>query len=104
MALRRVLVVGQIAAAVVLIVGSLLLLRSIGNLRSVDPGFDPSDLLMVQINASRTDYSDLSSVRGLYRDLLARVEAIPGVSSAAASWQTPMQGGMSDWPLMPDNG
>ena len=104
MALRRVLVVGQIAAAVVLVVGSLLLLRSIGNLRSVDPSFDPSDLLMVQINASRTDYSDLSSVRGLYRDLLARVEAIPGVSSAAASWQTPMQGGMSDWPLMPDNG
>lgn len=103
-ALRRVLVVGQISAAVVLVTGALLLARSITNLRSVDPGFDPSDLLMVQINGSRAVYPDLESVRGLYGNLLAQIEAAPGVISAAASWQTPMQTGMSDWPLLPDIG
>ena len=101
--LRRALVVGQISAAVVLISGALLLVRSIANLRAVDPGFDSSDLLMVQINGSRAAYPDLESVRRLYRALLSEIEAVPGVISAGVSWQTPMQSGMSDWPLLPDN-
>ena len=103
-ALRRALVVGQISAAVVLVTGAMLLMRSITNLRSVDAGFDASDLLMVQINGSRAAYPDLESVRQLYGSLLAEVEAVPGVESATVAWQTPMQSGMSDWPLLADTG
>lgn len=97
---RRALVVGQVAAAVVIVTAAGLLGRSLLELRSVDPGFDASNLLMVQVNAPRSQYSDLESVRRLYEDILSRVDALPSVSASSASWQTPFQGGMSDWPVM----
>jgi predicted permease len=65
----------------------------------VDPGFEPSRLLGFQVNAPRAQYGDQESIRAFYRTLLDEIEALPGVTSAAASWQTPLQSGMSDWPV-----
>ncbi len=97
--LKRGLVVGQVAAAVVIASAAGLLGRSLLELRAVNPGFDTTNLLMVDVNAPRARYGDLESVRSLYRTLLDQVETIPGVNSATASWQTPLQAGMSDWPV-----
>jgi putative ABC transport system permease protein len=96
--LRRILVVAQVAAAVVIASAAGLLGRTVLALRAVDPGFDPSNVLMVEVNAPRADYPDVAAVRDLYIQILESLEAMPGVESAAASWQTPLQIGMSDWP------
>jgi putative ABC transport system permease protein len=97
--LKRGLVVAQVAAAVIIASAAALLGRSLMELQAVDPGFDSTDLLMVDVNAARSRYSSTEAVRSLYDDLLSRVEAIPGVTAATASWQTPLQTGMSDWPV-----
>ena len=87
----------------VLVSGAALILRSITSLHNVDPGFQTEGLTLVDVNAMSRDYPTMESVRLLYDDLEARLEAVPGVSSVAASWQTPLQGGMSDWPIQPES-
>jgi len=102
--LRRGLVVGQVAAAVVMASGAGLLGRTLLELRRVDPGFNPDGLVTFQVNAPRAVYGDQAKIRTLYDGLLERIQAVPGVVSASASWQTPLQAGMSDWPAMAEGG
>lgn len=99
-ALRRALVIAEVSAAVVIVAAAGLMGRTILELRSVDPGFSPADLHMVQINATRSGYGDLESVRQLYASLQSGLEAHGAIQSVSASWQTPFQSGMSDWPVM----
>lgn len=99
--LGRGLVVAQIAGAVVLIASASLLVRSIVSLRSVDVGFETADLYGIQISATPDAYADGNEVRDLFRRIEAGVAGVAGVELAAASWQTPLQSGMSDWPVMP---
>lgn len=99
--LRRGLVVGQMAGAVILVSSAALLLQSITELRAVDTGFDPRGLHGIQISATGAAYPDAEDVRRLYTGLERQVANLPGVRTAAASWQTPLQSGMSDWPVQP---
>lgn len=101
---RQGLVVAQVATAVVLVASSALLVRSLRELRSVETGFDPTDLHIASVSAARAEYNDGPAVRDLYRRIVAEVESVPGVMAVAASWQTPLQTGMSDWPVMPERG
>ena len=82
--LRRVLVVTEVALAVVLVVGSGLMLRSFAALQDVDPGFDADGLLTFQVFLSAGGYPDAEATSAFTRDLLARLEALPGVEKAAA--------------------
>lgn len=100
-ALRRALVVGQVAGAVILISTAALLLRSLSALRSVDAGFDAEDLYVVQVSATSASHPEPEDIRDLYRSIETQVAAVPGIEHVAASWQTPLQSGMSDWPVMP---
>ena len=100
--LRNALVAGQIAGTVVLVSGAALVLRSVAGLRDVDPGFRTENLSLVRINAMSADYGTMQSVQQLYQELEARLESVPGVASVAASWQTPLQSGMSDLPIHPE--
>lgn len=100
----RSLVAFQVAGAVALATGAGLLLRTMTQLRAVDLGFDTTHLLMVQVNASRTTYNTSERVRNLYQTIDARIKALPDVSAVAASWQIPLQSGVSDWPLMAEAG
>ncbi|MEJ2205442.1 MAG: ABC transporter permease [Gemmatimonadota bacterium] len=100
--LKSVLVVGQIAGTVVLVSGAGLVLRTLSGLEEVDPGFTTASLSIAEINAMRSDYPTLESVRALYDGLETRMTAVPGVESVTASWQTPLQSGMSDWPVQPE--
>ena len=98
--MRTGLVLIQVAGTVVLASSAALILRSLHTLRSVDPGFESADVLLVSVNATREAYPTLEAVRRLHDDLQVRLEALPGVESVTGSWQTPLQAGMSDWPVM----
>ncbi len=97
--LWRGLVVLQVAGAVALVAGGSLLVRSLVKLRAVDPGYDATNLFMVEVNASPAVYDTPARIRQLYEELEAKVGALPGLDAVASSWQTPLQTGMSDWPL-----
>ncbi len=81
--LRRLLVVSEIALAVVLAVGCGLLLRSLGSLQRVDLGFEPERLLTFQLFLPAARYDASSDVAATYVRIIDRVEALPGVASAA---------------------
>jgi putative ABC transport system permease protein len=91
--LRRILVTLQVALSLVLLVGSLLFVRSLRNLFTLDAGFQQNGILITSMDFS---HLNLPSERrtAFKRDLLERVRAIPGVASAADAWVVPI-GGMS---------
>jgi len=89
--LRQGLVVAEVALAVVLVIGSGLLIRSLGNLERVDVGFDPSDLLTFQLYLPQARYPKASDAASFYSSLLDRIKALPGVKSAAAMSGLPPQ-------------
>ena len=80
--LRAAFVVTQVALALVLLVTSGLLLRTLAGLRSTDVGFSPDHLLTTEIDISVDNYRGRDVLRALYEPLLERVKALPGVKSA----------------------
>ena len=81
--LRRLLVVGELAVSVVLLVGAGLLIRTFANLAHEDAGFDPANVLSAEIWLTGSRYDSTAKIAGFYRELETRLEAIPGVRSAA---------------------
>lgn len=101
-ATRRVaggLVVAEVALATLLVLGAGLLVRSILELRRVDPGFDPDGVVAISLNLPGARYPGPPLVIGFYDELLARVRELPGVESAAASSTLPLRdrGSTSDF-------
>jgi len=88
--LRATLVVAEMAIAVVLLVGAGLLVRSFINLQQVPLGFEPGPVLTVTVSPTGERYADIARARAFYRELLARVRALPGVISAAAITRRPL--------------
>jgi putative ABC transport system permease protein len=80
---RDVLVVCQIAVAVILLVGSGLLLRTFANLRGADLGFEPAQLLTLRTTLPLTKYSKHSDRNGFFERVVAGVKTLPGVAQAA---------------------
>jgi predicted permease len=91
--MRAALVVGEIALALVLLVGAGLLLRSFSALTRVSPGFDPANLLVVNLPLSPLTYLDDVARTSLVQRLVDRVRALPGVRAAAMTTMVPMAGG-----------
>ncbi len=88
---RRVLVVGQIAVAVVLLVCAGLLVRSLAQMLGTDPGFSADGVPVVaRISPPSPAYADPDRAAVFYEALLARVEATPGVEAAALSIGLPL--------------
>ncbi|HEY9436346.1 MAG TPA: ABC transporter permease [Blastocatellia bacterium] len=77
--LRSLLVVSEIALAMVLLIGAGLMLKTFWRLNHVDPGFSPEGVLTARIDPT---YKEFDEVVGFYRSLLERVSAIPGVQRA----------------------
>jgi putative ABC transport system permease protein len=106
---RNLLVVAQVAIALVLLVISGLMVKSFWRLRSVDPGFDPSGILALQLDLPQAVYPNSTATLGFTRQLLDRVRALPGVVGAATADPLPLSGSDStsayafeDFPLRPD--
>ena len=98
-ALRHSLVVAEVALALVLMFGAGLLVRSLGRLRGVDPGFNPKNVLEAQIGLPDPKYAAPEARRAFYDRVLERVRALPGVTSAAAMNTLPLTDGGSTQPI-----
>jgi putative ABC transport system permease protein len=90
--LRAGLLVGQIALSIVLLVGAVLLVRSFGKVTDVEPGFDAEHVLAWRVSLPPPAYDRHSKRVAFYRALLARLESVPGVTSAGMSHALPMRG------------
>jgi predicted permease len=92
--LSRGLLVLQVAMSLVLLVGAGLFLQTLGNLKSVDVGFDSTNLLMFNVNPSVNRY-DADRSAQIFRQVLDRMSALPGVRSAALTRTTLLSGSTS---------
>lgn len=86
------LVVGQVALAVVLLIGAGLLVRTLSNLRNVDVGFDLRNVVIFKADPSLAGYGAVEA-RSLYIDVQHRLAAIPGVKAVSYSFTPPLTGG-----------
>jgi predicted permease len=90
---RAVLVVGQVALAVILLVGSALLIRTSIALRFVDPGFDTANVLTMRMSLSGPRFLESVGVERMVRDGVERIQAVPGVEVASATCCVPLEDG-----------
>ncbi len=96
--LRRGLVVSQIALALVLVAAAGLLIQSFARMRGVDPGFVPEHLLTARVELSPVRYESNEKIRAFFQRLVPRLDALPGVRSAAVVKALPMmQLELGDW-------
>jgi putative ABC transport system permease protein len=89
---RRSLVVAEVALALVLLAGSGLMIRSLGNLLSVDPGFDGSNVLTLRLSIPAGDVAP-DSMPGFYEGLQDAVSGVPGVQQIALADCPPLNNG-----------
>jgi putative ABC transport system permease protein len=89
---RNLLVITEIALAQVLLIGAGLLIMSFLRLQAVEPGFNPSNLLTARLSLSVAKYSDQKKKLAFYNQLLERLQAVPGVRSAALVMNLPLSG------------
>jgi predicted permease len=101
--LRKLMVVGQVALAVVLLIGAGLFLRTLANLRAQGPGFATTNLVSFGVHPGRSGYTSDEGRRRM-RDVLEAVRARPEVEHAAISTATLLSGGSWNAPLTIESG
>ena len=90
---RNLLVVGQVTMAFMLLVAAGIMWRSFHGLREVDPGFEPAGALVFDIALPGFQYQDHAAVYGFYRELITRLEQLPGVEHAGGVTVMPLEEG-----------
>jgi putative ABC transport system permease protein len=93
--LGSVLASAELALAFLLLMGAGLMLRTFANLRAVSPGFNPRNVLSVQVTLTEAKYPDLIQRKAFFDKLLAAVRATPGVESAGGTTDLPFYYGFS---------
>ena len=96
---RRLLVVGELALSVMLLIGAGLLIRSFARLQQVPPGFNPSSVLTLELTMTGRKYSEAAAVLGTYRQLWERLGQLPGVVAAGGVSALPLSGMMAWGPI-----
>jgi putative ABC transport system permease protein len=106
---RGVIVAAQVALMTVLLSGAGLLFKSFREVLRVEPGFD-AEVLTVRLSLPRKDYDQTAKLSQFYRQLEARVLALPGVAAVGAVNQVPLNGALAtteyklpDGPPVPDS-
>jgi predicted permease len=89
---RQVLVAGQVALSLALLVAAVLFARTMVNLRSVDLGFTPVGVLTMSIDPELSNEAGTAAREQLWTEWLERIRALPGVRSASLSVLTPLSG------------
>ena len=92
--LGKALLVVQVAISLVLLVGAGLFLKTLSNLRHVDVGFNPQNLLLFRVNPALNRY-DEKRMLALYRDMLDRLSTVPGVRGVAMSQPALLSGSVN---------
>jgi macrolide transport system ATP-binding/permease protein len=90
--LGQLLIVGQIALSLVLLVGAGLFAGTVSNLRSTELGFKRDGLLLATVQTARAGFSD-DALKAFYSDLRSRLAGIPGVDAVSMSWSVLAGGG-----------
>jgi putative ABC transport system permease protein len=89
---RSLLVISEVSLAIVLLIGSALLIRTFAALRGVSPGFDSHHVLTMEMSLTGDRYQKTAGVAQLSRDGRDRLNAIPGVEESASTCCLPIQG------------
>jgi predicted permease len=92
---RSLLVSGEVALAVLLLVGAGLLIRTLAHLYQLRPGFDPANVIAASFSLQDARYATAQKVSRLFDSGLARIRELPGVESAAAGLSLPYQRGLN---------
>ena len=97
---RNLLVVAETALALILLVGAVLLIRTFTGLRSVDPGFDTSNLLTMEVSIAGKTYHDSSRIEMMAEQVTRRLESLPGVVAASPAVVLPLRAQALDLPFI----
>jgi predicted permease len=98
--LRSGLVIAEMALALLLLIGSGLLMKSFVLLQRVDPGFNPNQVVTLRVFLNRTHYQAMPQVVNFYSQLLDREKTVPGVQAVAAISTLPLSGNETDTSFM----
>ncbi|HTC75981.1 MAG TPA: ABC transporter permease [Edaphobacter sp.] len=90
---RSALVVIEVALSLVLLIGAGLMLRSLWNLQTIDPGFDEHNVLTLTVMVNKHQFTDPTQQSQFFDSVLQRIRTLPGVDSAGAVDNLPLQGG-----------
>ncbi len=97
--LRRLLVVGELALSVMLLIGAGLLIRSFSHLQNVSPGFRPDNVLTLELTMTGRKYGDADAVLNTYNALWERLSNVPGVTAAGGVTALPLSQMMAWGPI-----
>jgi predicted permease len=97
--LRSVLVASEVAAALVLLAGAGLMVRTLWSLGRVHPGFVPDHVLTFSLSLSPADTSSSDRILQAFRQTVERIEAVPGVKKASVTSLLPLNGSDSEIPF-----
>lgn len=89
---RSLLMVVEVATALVLLIGAGLMVKSFMRLQRVKPGFEPQRVLALDLSLPRTKYGERHQVKSFYQGLIERVESLPGVQAAGMITFLPLTG------------
>ncbi|MDP1861151.1 MAG: ABC transporter permease [Gemmatimonadaceae bacterium] len=98
----RLLVVAEVALALVLLASSGLMIRSLGKLLAIDPGFDPTNVLSVRLTIPPGGLAR-DALPGFYTEVITRLGALPGVTSVGLTSCAPLSGGCEGAPIDVEN-
>src|SRR4029453_10593376 len=96
---RGLLVVGEVALAVVLVIGAGLMIRHLSELGRIDLGFTPDRLLTMRLSVPNARYDTPEKVVSFYRQLNERIQALPGVQAAGMVRLLPLATSIGDYRL-----
>jgi predicted permease len=100
--LGKILVVTQVALSLLVLIGAGLFVRTLQNLRTLDAGFSRENILLFSMDPRESGYKGIRTAN-LYRQVLERLNALPGVRSSSTSLVTPIEGGAwSAWVSVQD--
>jgi predicted permease len=97
--LRRILVVSQLALAVVLLIGAGLLVRTVAHLQHVPPGFSANNVLTMELTMTGQKYANGPAVLNAYKDLWDRLSRVAGVTNVGGVSSLPLSGYFSWGPI-----
>jgi len=96
---RRLLIAGEVAIAVMLVICAGIMIRTLGKLTEIDVGFRTDNVLVMFMSLSEAEYKEPESVKVFYENVQKRVTALPGVRSVGLANRIPLASGFGRWSI-----
>src|SRR6185369_994155 len=93
--MRNALVVVEVALSLILLIGAGLMIKSFRRLQSIDPGFNPKNVLSFEVVMPETKYRDAGVRKEFLRRAVERLSSLPGVEAVGTSTDLPIRNGLS---------